>query len=418
MNRKKFAIYVGMVAITAGICGCGGGSTSSVPPPTGTPVAVTFAGVAPLAVAVQTGTGKWATASASGGTLSFTVPKGTTTYAIAYVCPGYPGMGATVNSEYVIEASTQDSTTYSTTCLAFPATGSATGIADASVIAGATDIRIYGQGYGGAVGSKSGLFTATLPNGMNDVAVVAVDGSPNVLGAKIVRSQTVPGAVNGGILIALSGSDATTTQAISVTNLPPSFVSPPAVAVDYYTANGTWFPVNNTPATQYAVVPSSEAQTGDFYLFETNSADTATNQAIATTQTTTSNGPMTLPLPAPWSYAGPTAAAFPSFTFNYSGYSGVAAVGNSAEIEWFPSSTVLDTATVTATAAYLNGATAVPVPDLTSLTGFFATAAHGATVYWVAEVWGGTAQWYSWYTPIPSSGSLSYVQNRGTYVEP
>jgi hypothetical protein len=247
-----------------------------------------------------------------------------------------------------------------------------------------------------------------------------MDGSPqpNVLAVKILRSQSVPGAVNNGTVITFQASDETTSQPISVTNVPAGFVTPPAVAVEYFTANGTSFLLDGNSTTQYPAVPAGAAQSGDYYAFESNSADATTfNSAVGITQyTTTPGNPVTLALPASWSFPGPSAATLPTFTFTYSGFSALAAVAQSGEIEWATTATTLNTITAIATANFQGSATTVAIPDLSTVSGFIAPAASGTNIFWVADVFGGTAQEFS-FTPSNNS-SLSFVQNRGTYTQP
>lgn len=415
-TTEKLLLSLVTISIIAACSGCGGGSSGSGgTTPTGTPVTVTFAGGAPLAVAEQIGTGAWATATAPGGQLTLSVPTGTTTYAIAYVCPTWQGMGP-VNQEFVIEATTTDNTTYAVTCFQNPSTGTATGVASGSAIPGATQLDIVGKdGYGTSLGSTFGQFSGSMPTGSNDVSVVARDASFDALGVKIVRAQTVPGAINGGSSITLAASDATTLQSIAVSNIPSGFNSSPAVSAQYITSGGTSFGLmGNTNATQYAVVPSTEAASGDYYSFSANTADTATQQSVFAFETTTSAGAMNLQMPTSLPYAAPTPAALPSFTLNYAGFSGASAVSDSITIEWSVNSTLYET-TVTATSAFLNGATALSVPDLTSLTGFFPSAASGTNIYWLADVYGGT---YQWFEPTPTGATLALAQNSGQFTEP
>jgi len=73
----------------------------------------------------------------------------------------------------------------------------------------------------------------------------------------------------------------------------------------------------------------------------------------------------------------------------------------------------LDSITMTATANYQNGSTAMSIPDLSSLTGFLASVPSGTTVDWTAE--------YSQGDPnltTPPSGSIQSVSNSGSYTEP
>ncbi|HXY16404.1 MAG TPA: hypothetical protein VEI26_18075, partial [Terriglobales bacterium] len=149
------------------IGGCGGGTGGSpnpTPPSEGTAVSIKFTGGGPLAVAQQTGTGTWSTASLQNGTLSLTVPQGTTNYAVAYLCPTWQGMGA-VSSEYVIEATTKDATSYSLSCYVNPTVGTVTGNVNVSAIANATQFRVYGaQSFSSSViTSTSGSFSFQAP---------------------------------------------------------------------------------------------------------------------------------------------------------------------------------------------------------------------------------------------------------------
>src|SRR5262249_26848080 len=151
-----------------------------------------------------------------GSQVSFTLPSGTSKYAIAFVCPPVAAMG-TLNPEFVIEATTQDTTSFTANCLGSPTLGTVTGSASSSV-AGASGIRIRGtDGFGANIGSASGPFPSSpptqMPVGTNDVAAIAVNASGNVLGVKIVRSQTSPGPINNGSGIIVI--DATTAQSLS-----------------------------------------------------------------------------------------------------------------------------------------------------------------------------------------------------------
>ncbi len=416
MHHLRLAIAVSLAVL---ISGCAGGKPRTVG---GTTVTVTFTGGTPLAVATQVGGGSFTPATLQSGKLTLTFGEAiNTSYAIAYVCPPVPGFGNTVSSEFVLEATVGDGTAYTVSCFGSPATGSATGSANAAVIAGAANILVRGnQGFGGSVGSNAGTFSVNMPTGSNDVAFVAIDSAvqPNVLAVKFVRAQTVPGAINGGSQVFFAPTDATTPQSLTIHGVPAGFVTPPAAAVQYMTANGTSVLLDSNSATSYPAVPTAAAQSGDFYLYESNTTDTAThNSAVGVTQTTTTGGgAATLTLPAPWSFSGPAAATFPTFTFNYPNFNSLAAVAQQAEIEWAPTATTLTTITITATAGFQNGATTLTISNLTSLSGFFAPAASGTTIDWVADVFGGTFPAFS--ATFPANGSLSFVQNRGTYVQP
>ena len=416
MQALRCVVVIGIFSIIL-ISGCASGHPVT-PTPTSSAI-FTFTGGTPIVAAVQIGTAAFAPATVQGGQLTVTVPNATTKYAIAYVCPPVPGFGNTVSGEFVIEATLQDGTAFTVSCNGQPATGSATGSANATVFPAATDIEIRGnRGFGGNVGAAFGNFNVNLPTGTNDVAAAAIDASTNVLAVKIFRGQAVPGVVNTGSQIFFGPSDAVTSQSLTVSNVPTGFVTPPAVAVEYLTANGTVILLDNNSATSYPAVPTAAAISGDFYSYESNSTDTAThNSAVGITQTTTTGGgPATITLPAPWSFAGPAAATFPTFTFSYTGFNGLAVVSQRGEIEWAPTATTLNTITVTATSSFQSGATTITIPNLTSLSGFIAPAPSGTTIHWVADVFGGTVQSFSAVTA--SNSSLSFVQNQGTFIQP
>ena len=390
-----------------------------------TTITVTFVGGTPLAVANQIGTGSF-TAMTASSQVSFTVPSGTSKYAIAFVCPPVTTMG-TLNPEFVIEATTQDTTSFNANCLGSPSLATVTGSASSS-LSGTASIRIRGaQGFGADISGAGGPFPSSpatrLPVGTNDVAAIAVDGSGNVLGVQFVRSQTVPGTINGGSGIVIINPN--TPQSFSVTSLPGAgFVNPPEASVEYHTANGTRFLLTNSSASStnpepYQAVPPTGAQTGDFYRYESNTSNTTTNQSVGITTTTTSGGgTFSVALPVPWSFSGPAAAKFPTFTFIYSGFSGLAAVADQGSIQWATGATTSNQITVLATSNFQNGATTITIPDLTSLAGFITPAATGTTINWVADIFGGTTQEFIFSPNPPANGSVSFVQNRGTFTQP
>src|SRR5262249_10905981 len=70
---------------------------------------------------------------------------------------------------------------------------------------------------------------------------------------------------------------------------------------------------------------------------------------------------------------------------------------------------------VVATANFQNGATAVTLPDLTSLPGFFPMAPASTTVTWTAITAGGTRQFFA--HPLPFPQTLSTLSAGRTYTE-
>jgi hypothetical protein len=418
MNLRRFTIFA-MALSALALAGCGGGSSAALSD-SGNTVTVLFNNGRPTAVAAQIGAGSFATASLQATVLTLTLPQGVTKYAIAYACPPVNVFG-TIKAEKVIEATLQDGRAYSVSCSAPPPTDHATGIVDASLIAGTASVSICGGGgcsvaFHGVIGS----FDMMMPAGTNDVAVLALDASKNILAIKIIRGQTVPGVVNGGNTIVLAASDGTTAQPITVTNIPAGFDSPPAVAVEYFTGNGTGIFLNNNSTSTYRALPAAATQAGDFYSYESNTNDTAThNQAVGITQTTTSGGgPGSIALPAPWLFSGPTPAALPTFTFNYSGFAGLPATADQALIAWNTGPFTTNSITVTATASFQNGATTITMPNLSALPGFFGAPPSGTTINWAGDITGGTVQDFTFFPNPPANGSSSFAQNRGTYIEP
>jgi hypothetical protein len=423
MRNSKIQILLALVSFSA-LAGCSGGgsiNTSGGGGTNSTTVNYTFTGGTPTAAAVQIGAGAFTSTTVQSNKLSVSVPSGTSTYAVAYVCPPTAGFGNTVTAENVIEASVQDGTAFTVSCGGSPTASSAvTGTVNASAIPGAANVLVRGnQGFGASVGAATGSFSANLIAGNNDVALLAVDGSGNVLAVKILRSQTAPGAINGGASVVFAASDETSTQSITVNGVPSGYVIPPAESVEYATAGGTLFYLSTNATTQYPGVPSAAVQTGDYYSFQANTDDTATHTvAVGVMQDSASGGSATLALPTAWTFTAPVAAALPTFNFSYSGFSSMTATAQQAEIEWAPTASTLDTISVTATGAYQGSATSITIPNLSAMTGFLGSATAGATVYWVADMWGGSAQEFAFFAAPPASGNVSFVQKSGTFVQP
>jgi hypothetical protein len=409
-NRNAAGFIVWVLAGLLSGCGSGG----SMMPPGGTPVSVTFTGGAPLAIALQTGTGAF-TPLTVGNQITFTVPQGTITYALAYVCP-LP-TGASASEEHVFEATTQDSTSLQLLCVRSnpPTLGTATGSAS-SAIAGTANIEIFGNRGLGGTPLAQGPFSVSLPVGTNDVAALAVDGSANVLGVNILRGQTVPGVINGGSGIVIG--DATIPQSVTVNNVPAGFITP-VVFVQYITANGTSFSLANHTVGNprgYVAVPAADTQSGDFYFYESISNNSATPQGVATVQTMTNAGNVTMALPAPWTFSGPTPAKLPTFTFNYSGFAGQPAIGDFAHVGWITGA-ISNSIDIFATANFQNGANTITFPDLSAIPGFFGPAASGSTIVWFANISGGTLQRLGGGGSQPNE-SLQIVSNGGNYTQP
>lgn len=416
MSRFLGILVVGILTVL--VVGCGGSPTVT---PQGTVIVATFAGaLQPQAVATKTGDGAFVAASLQGNVLSLTLPTGTTKYGIAYVCPVF-------NDEFVLEATTQDATALNVSCPgpSASALGLATGSVDASAIVGATDVFIRANGFGGSLAGVSGPFSLGLPNGSNDVAFIATDSIGNAVGVKIARGQSIPGAVNGGSTVLFGPGDATTTQPVTVNNVPAGFLAPNGVFAQYHTANGTAFQlllglgISGQIPNTYPAVPAAATQSGDFYLYQTGTGDLPSTQRVGSSMTTTNGGgPVTMTLPAPWSFAGPTPAVFPTFTFDYSGFSGQPAVSQQVTLLWQSGPASRALLNVVATANFQNGSTTLTIPNLTDINGFFTAAPSGAQVSWIADIFGGTAQEFIFSVNPPANGSISFVENRGSYTQP
>jgi|SRR5579863_1588025 len=408
------------IALLAG-CGGGGGGGGGATPPNppsagGTPVSVTFSGTSmPTAVALAIGTGSFAAQTLSGGHLTFTLPQGTKTYQLAYHCPPYAAMGM-ADDEYIIDANVSDGTSPVLSCYA-PAAGSNVSIAVNALGIGAASNAgvVAGGNWGGFAGAASGTVNTTFPNGTYDVAALALDSGNNIVGVKFARNQTIPGILNGGNPIVLGATDQTTTSTMTVAGIPSGFNPTPAYNIAYVTANGTSFGLNRSSTSTYAVVPAANQAAGDAYQFESNDADSATNQHVGATAYASTGGPVTVTLPAAWVYTGPAAAAYPSFTFAYSGFTGLT-VTDHGSIFWQENPTTEAGIQLYVTPAYLGSGTTASIPNLATLTGFLAAAASGTHVSVVSEIDAGAS--LSYLNQQQTTGTQSYVQNDSTYVEP
>lgn len=419
MRRSWICLLTG-ASLLAVLTGCGGSSNGTTLT-TGNPqtVAFTFTAGTPTAVAVQTGTGTFSSAALQGNALNVSVPSETTNYSVAYVCPVSNGS----TSEFVIQASTKDGSAFTLSCYG-QSMGGISGTADATAIPGAANILIYGGSTSfGSVGSTNGTFNVNLPSGTADIAVVAVDGAipANVLAVKILRSQTIPGALNGGAPVVFQTTDEVALQPITVSNVPAGFYNPPFMTVYYFTSNGTIFLLNNNNSpTQSPILPAAAVASGDFYEFISDTIDTATQNSTTSIGQNIAAGSLpstvALSLPAAWSPSAPSAAQFPSFTFNYPAFSGATTTAFEAYIGWQTGTTTFAGISVTSSANFQGGSTTVTIPDLTSITGFSQAAASGTSVSWQATVFGGPTLPFA--SNTLTSGTFESVQNKGSYTEP
>jgi hypothetical protein len=166
-------------------------------------------------------------------------------------------------------------------------------------------------------------------------------------------------------------------------------------------------------------MPSDAYQSGDYYHFTVGILDAASGGSESIEEYASSPGPQSFTFPVPLSYAGPAPAALPTFNFDYSGFSGMANVSQEADMEWTQGQLTIqgtfafDGITMTATANYQNGSTAMSIPDLSNLTGFLTPATSGTTVGWSVTVFQGSP-----FLTSPPSGTIQSVDNSGSYTEP
>jgi len=387
--------------------GGGGGGTTS------TTVTFTFSGPnVPVLVAAKIGTGAFSAQTLSGSTLTLSIPSGTSNYAVAYLCSS--------QFEIVWEASIADGTSPSESCPSVQSqTGTLTGSLDATAIPDVQYFYVNSQNASSVSSdvlgdAQAAAFSQPGPVGNDRVLVVAYNSQGASVAAKNFDSQTVPGALNGGNKVVFSAADETTPTAITYNNVPSGFSSP-STSVYLATAGGSQTIAYGGGTTQYPALPAAVIENGDAYFFEASSALTSGGvYSEVSTETTTSGGPLSITFPAPWSYAGLTPAALPSFAIGYSGFAGKTNVVQQAMLLWQPgigTSLIF----VNATADYQGGSTTLAVPDLSGVSGFVAPPASGKSVEWTASV---TQQSIALWSKAPLNSTSSFVLNNGTYTVP
>jgi hypothetical protein len=380
-------------------------------------VTFTFTGAMPAAVATKVGSGAYTQATPESGKVSISVPSGETNYAVAYLCPPVTGDNPPESSEIVYQASTQDATTLTGGCNEPSTTTPQTGLATVEVNAAAFPAGdwVFVE-YGGWPWSSSTLsISDEMAVGTYDIPVYVTGQSFNdFLAIKILREQTIPGALNGGNPVVFEAGDAVTTQTITYNNIPNGFTANSPM-FSYETAGGAYMILDfNGPPTQYVAMPTAAYQSGDYYWISVRASTNASpSSGVSVDRFTPSGGPETFTFPASWPYAGPTAAALPTFNFSYAGFSGMPDVGYGAYLRWQQGTASSNYLDMFATANYLNGSTSMTIPDLSGLTGFLAPAASGTSVSWSALISQGNP-----YLTTPPSGNQQSVGNGGTYTEP
>jgi hypothetical protein len=436
--RARFLKFLAPAAVCLIVSGCGGSSAATGGGGGGgggggntpTTVTVSFAGT-PTALATQVGSGSFTAATLTSGTLTLNIPSGTTNFAVAYLCLDY---GYT--QQTVLEASTLDGTSYSASYCPSTATlptGTLTGSADASAIAGAGFVGV--AAYSGSGYSESVLFTGdsepinvALPSGTDRLAVTAYTVTPSnpvtfnsvdtLLAVRNFDSVTIPGALNGGNTVTLSAADEVTMQPITYKSVPSGFPAPTTTAY-WEWGNGGELLLSNGATTQYPSIPVAASESGDYYSFgavtEMSTNGGATEAGVSASTITTANGPLTLTFPAPWIYAGPAPSAQPVFNMANSGITGKTGVMDYVTLGWNVSAAGQTNSEVFATANYLNGSTSLTVPNLTGVGGFLSGPPSGGLVVWFANVEQSTAASLQ---PLNQNGTVVDVESGGSFTVP
>ncbi len=434
----RLSILGGSVLLIAGCGGfAGGGSGSNGSGGESSPTTVTFTitGGTPTAVATQVGSGSFTSATLSSGNLTLSLPSGTTNFAVAFVCPQTPLTTRDTSDlwtiQYIYEASTKDGTSFSEACLVVPSTagttGTLTGRVNASDVSGADYMNVYAEDgtslSEGYMGMANDAFSFSAPAGTDRVAVLAYSDAFSLVAAQNFSSQTVPGALNGGDTIVFGAADQVTVEPLTYSGVPSGYGAP-VTDVNYQLAGGgDPILVAQAATTGYPALPAGAAENGDYYSFWTTSrlsSDFLHDQMTQVMTNSTSAGPVSVFFPPAWSYAGPTPAASPSFDLSYSGFSGPTGVYNDVSIGWPGSPPTMNGTThndveVIATGNYLNGSTAVAIPDLSGVSGFLFSPASGTEIGWEAGISQGD---FSSLQPTPPNATITTVSILGIYTVP
>lgn len=278
------------------------------------------------------------------------------------------------------------------------------------------------MGLGFPVLGSSGSISVAEPVGTDRVLVLAYDSvlsgdleTPGDLAAaKNFSSQIVPGALNGGNTVVLGAADATTLEPLSFAGVPSGY-SAPSVLVGFETSGGGAILVGTTDTNGYPALPAGAVQSGDSYVFSATAHSISNlGEQIRVTTNSTSAGPESFTFPVAWTYAGPPAAAWPSFDIAYAGFAGETGVRVGVAETWTAGATATNLVVVTATGSSLNGSTTLAVPDLSGLAGFLAAPASGTNLVWTAEISQGSIPSVS----TTSNGSTMMVSNAGTFAVP
>jgi hypothetical protein len=413
---------------TGGSGGGNGGGNGSGSGDQATTVTFGFTGYTPTLVAVKVGSGNYTAQNLSSGKLTISIPSGTTTYSVAYLCPLVQNDNGTTNqTEFIQFESVQDGTTLNALngqCFGpvngTASTGNLTGTVDASAFPTAASMAVTASSPDGLQYTPLlpvGSFQLSATTGSDRVLVGLYDSSsyPNLLAIKNFDSQIVPGTLNGGNTVTFSSSDATTSQPLTFVNLPTSNVTP----FTDVRAIGDSIPLTSGLITQYQQLPAGILQSGDYYTFSSSTGTysdlTGIDDTVGSVLYRTSGGPVTFSFPAPWTTAtAPVPASLPTFTFGYTGYVGQSGVSDEGGCSWSPTNNLGNEINVIATQNYLGNATTLTVPDLSAVSGFLAPPGSGTSVSWLEGVSQGTFP----STSTLAGGTETFVEASGNFTVP
>jgi len=363
------------------------------------------------------------------------LPKGTTKFAVAFVCPTTTfiiGLAQNqLSTQTVEEATLSEGTSYSFSCAPADSkgtTGSLSFTVDASAIAGATGVSVqaenaqhFSQGPFNLVTSNA---TLAAPVGTDRVDILAWNLGPNasnqyVLTTNAARSytgQAVPGNLNGGDAVVLGAEDLVTSQSITYTHAPTQFGAPTAL-VDYVPAGSTYALLLAIGATStYPVLPAGVAQGGGSYEIQAEAFSLSSPfAAVSVAQRFSTAGPVSIDFPTPWFYAGPAPAAFPAMTFDYTGFSGRSGVTQLSQMTWLTGSNAQSVYVTRSSAAYQGGSSTMTMPDLSHLSGFLPPPPSGTQATWSAAVLQSDSGSFQ---PASGNSTQSTVLADGTFTVP
>jgi hypothetical protein len=183
------------------------------------------------------------------------------------------------------------------------------------------------------------------------------------------------------------------------------------------TAGGATIPINGNEVPNYALIAAGDTQSGDFYSVQSAAVDPTGTIVVEQAQSFASGTNLTLTLPAPMSYSGPSAAQYPTFDATYSGFTGSGKTGWIVGLDW-PSPTPTFGLLLYATSGFL-GTNSVAIPDLSSISGFIAPAASGTQVQWSLVAFQQSSLYFAFDVfATPSSETAQYAIAGGSYNEP